>query len=139
MELTQYVFQLEQLIEHYLVVCQYPESNDVKMIAKQLTDYSEGKFFIEAALQLLLKNQLNKEREILLSSLVKDRFKYDFETIEERALQSYYLQLCQVALRPGLDLKATKNLCLIVAYIYINLSAGHPLSLSTFLEPLLPK
>lgn len=75
----------------------------------------------------------------MLSSLVKDRFKYDFETIDEVALQSYYMQLCEVALNPGLDSKAAKNICLTVAYIYINLSAGQPLSLSTFLEPLLPK
>lgn len=64
------------------------------MIAKQLTEYSEGKSFIGSALQLLLKAQRSKERETLLSSLVKDRFKYDFETIEEAVLQNYYLQLC---------------------------------------------
>jgi hypothetical protein len=124
MELTQYTLELEQLIARYLAACRYPESADVKMIAKQLTEYSEGKLFIAAALHLLLKAQRSKERETLLSSLVKDRFKYDFETIEEGALQSYYLQLCEVALRPGLDSKAAKNICLTVAYIYINLSAG---------------
>ncbi len=95
---------------------------------------------MEAALQLMMKRPYCKERETLLSSLVKDRFKYEFETVKESALQDYYLQLCEVALRPGLDPKAAKNICLTLAYIYINLSAGQqPLPLATFLQPLLPK
>jgi hypothetical protein len=139
MESSEHTLELEQLVGRYLTACRYPDNADVKLISKQLTDCSERQFFMEAALQLMLKGQHCKERETLLSSLVKDRFKYEFETVKEGALQGYYLQLCEVALRPGLDSKATKNICLTLAYIYINLSAGQPLSLATFLQPLLPK
>lgn len=86
------------------------DNKEIEAKSKELTAYIKEPAFLQAAHRLLTTPDSfpheKKDKEILLTSLVKDKFKYEFETIENN-VEAHYQQLCQIAH----NLQVPKILC----------------------------
>lgn len=141
MELANLVTHLDRALTHYLATTRHTDkTREIELAANDLNAVSRGEAFLDAALLILLCSDYEKEKHLLLSSLIKDRFKYDFETIPEQKVGEHYEQMCRIAsMQSHSHRKIIKNICLGIAYIYIHLTTEQQLPLSNFLQPLLPQ
>jgi hypothetical protein len=70
---------LEVLLVSYLRICKGASSNyDVVQASKDLLQSTKSGYFIEKALEIMETTDLHHDILVLLSSLLKDIFKYDF-------------------------------------------------------------
>ena len=71
---------------------------------------------------------------LLLSCMIKDKFRYDFELIDSQKLKSYYQLLCEFASKYGTKCKPFfNNISQSLALIYLNQIACNDLPLTEFL------
>ena len=67
-------------------------------LSQELTGYIKESWFFPLAHQLLTNSQNfssdKRDKEILISSFVKDKFKYEFESLDIANVESHYRQLC---------------------------------------------
>jgi hypothetical protein len=141
MELANLVAHLDHALSHYLATTRHADkTTEIELAANDLNAVSRGEAFLDGALLMLLCPDYETEKHLLLSSLIKDRFKYDFETIPDQKVGEYYEQMCRIAsMQSQSHSKIIKNICLSIAYIYIHLTTEQQLPLSNFLQPLLPQ
>jgi hypothetical protein len=79
MQLANHISLLDELINRYLLVAKEARHNrQIEAIASELTKFSKHNEFLESALMLMAHGEGGKEKDTLLSSLIKDKFKYDF-------------------------------------------------------------
>ena len=74
-----------------------------------------------------------------MTSLIKDKFKFDFEKLEGKSLEEYYglmVKMCHSLKCDSYPIYS--NLALALAYIFFNISTKNDQSLSQFLTPFLP-
>ena len=79
--------------------------------------------FVESAFELLstLSTESSAEKIIMLVILIKDRFKYCFELVDEEKLEGYYMSLLQLVHSFGTkSLPIFGNLAETLAILYIN-------------------
>jgi hypothetical protein len=86
-----------------------------------------------------------KDKQILLSSLLKDKFKFEFETISSNVETNYKL-LVEIACTLQVLSSSTQvttyatytNIALALSYTYLHSLFMHPTSLEDYLKPLRP-
>ncbi len=125
------------------------KDKEVEERSKVLADCIKEPGFLDAAHSLLTNPASfpheRKDKEILLTSLLKDKFKYEFETVQHN-VEHHYKQLCEIAHSLQVQLSpiqrttyaAYTNVTLAMAYIYLSVLATHPSSLDDFLRPFIP-
>lgn len=141
MQLNTLVSHIDQTINHYLQLSRTTVNNrQITAASEEISNLTKRQGFLEAAIFLMRNGAANdKDKDMLLTSLIKDKFKYDYEALDTNYLQEYYSGLCEIACLPRIaDTVAAKNACLALAYVYINHTSQEALPLSHFLSPLAP-
>jgi hypothetical protein len=81
-------------------------------------------YFLEIAIRSILTEPPERNRLVFVSSLIKDKFKFDFELVEREKLLYYYHKLCEIGYFLGCKIYPVyTNLALALCYIYIHISA----------------
>jgi len=57
--------------------------------------------FLEVALRTMLAEPRERNRLVFVSSLIKDKFKFDFEMVEREKLLYYYHKICEIGFTLG--------------------------------------
>jgi hypothetical protein len=131
---------LHNLLQLYLAAAKTSMNFQIEAVSKELTAFSKQHGFLDIAFEMLLHYDCCKEQTILLTSLVKDKFKFDYESMDLEQIKTYYQCLCGLAAKiDESNSTSQKQVAVSLAYIYINLSAGGLVSLGKYLEPLTPK
>lgn len=103
----------------------------MEAVSAELTSMAKQPFFLEVAIRTLLAEAPERNRLVFVSSLLKDKFKFDFELVPREKLLHYYHKLCEIGYKVGVpsSLSQSKiypvytNLSLALCYIYIHISA----------------
>lgn len=82
MHLSELVCELNFLVEQYLQVTRGTTNNrHINQASAKLNAFTKKSGFLEAAFLLMDEGGKERDRDLLMTSLIKDKFKYDYETI----------------------------------------------------------
>ena len=140
MQTPSHLPELETLLNSYMHAVYdstATSKHDIEALSCQLTRFTKSSVFMDTAFYMLSHCECNGDRAVLLTSLIKDKFKYDFESIPIERLKEYYNQLCQFAFKIFSTRMETvqRQICQSLAYLFINFTSLEPVTIDHFLQP----
>lgn len=82
----------------------YSLKGQVETLSAELTDISKQHYFLDIAIASLFADPAHKDKLVFITSLIKDKFKFDFELVEQQKLLYYYGKICEIAFFLGVPL-----------------------------------
>lgn len=74
----------------------YSVKGQVETLSAELTNISKQHYFLDIAIASLFADPTNKDKLVFITSLIKDKFKFDFELVEREKLLYYYSKICEI-------------------------------------------
>lgn len=91
--------RLSQLLDDFLVSSTTYVPGQAEETSGRLTLFSQEGQFMETATQWARLNTGERAKMVLVTSLIKDKFKFDFETLGVGRLEEYYqwmVEMCRL-------------------------------------------